>query len=221
MQHVEARGGGRTDSDCVTLSEGSDTEDIAYPGFRFAPPGAAVASPAARVHWHRPVMSASDHPREAPQTQLVGRRGVPLLLSSVLPSVHRSPGAMPTPRARSRTIPRPIDSVGGTRGGPRRRHASSWCPIPLASTVHLEASRICNMSKLGVGDGRIRIASPSPRVLILKTSPTPGSASLHPGLQLRHPLRGFIGIVLSCPPPITHAKRCRPNLLGAAVCHCS
>jgi hypothetical protein len=39
--------------------------------------------------------------------------------------------------------------------GSRRRHAYAWCPIPLASTEHPQASRTTTMSKLGVGDGRI------------------------------------------------------------------
>jgi hypothetical protein len=53
-------------------------------------------------------------------------------------------------------------------------------------------------SRLGVRDGLTQIASPSSRVQILETPPTPGSAALHPGLQERHPLRGFLAVVLSC-----------------------
>jgi hypothetical protein len=77
-----ARGGGRIDTDCVTHFEGSDPEGIAHPGFRFAPPGATVPSPAARVLAvvstcvHRlPTRSAADprSGREAQQTQPVGR----------------------------------------------------------------------------------------------------------------------------------------------------
>jgi hypothetical protein len=149
-----ARGGGRTNADCVTLFEGSSTGEVAHPGFRFAPPGATFRHP------------------------LRGFVGIGWSY------VHRPP-------TRSAADPR---------------------------------------SGLGVGDGRMQIASPSSRVQVLERLLTPGSASLHPGLRSVTRCAGLLAsdgrMSIDRPREAqqTHevgANRSRPNLLGATMCHCS
>jgi hypothetical protein len=109
-------------------------------------------------------------------------------------------------------------------GATFRHPLRGFFPLVL-SYVHRPPTRSAanRRSRLGVGDGLLRIASPSSRVQILNPPPTPGSAALHPGL---HSVTRCAGsFPSSCRTSIDRpreaqqtdevgAKRSKPKLLG-------
>jgi hypothetical protein len=127
-------------------------------------------------------------------------------------------GAMPTLLAWSVVAPSLSRSVGVCAAGELGRHACNGgsdgvrigCPIPLASTGHLAVSRMCIVSKLGVGDRRIWIASPSSRVLTLRHRSPRVPLRFTRGLIPSPAARVSRHRLVSCP-SVAHAKRSRPT----------